>query len=597
MLWIVCLVISMVALVLCFTLAAALSKFGSKRHKIISPREILFSGVFISSAMIFIPIYAASFYGENGSVLKTVLLSIHNTMRLFVIDSDYEIIYKGASHLPGMLRSAYSSVAAIIYMIAPLLTFTFVLSFIKNVSAYAKYITHFYCDTCVFSELNEKSLTLAADIAQNKKRNIIVFTDTFIEDDSVNGELLERARELNAICFKKDVISINLRLHSKKSMLSFFVIGADGSKNVEQSLKIIAAYNQRQDTKLYLFSSSIESELLINAVPKGMIKVRRVNEAQSLIARTLYEKGHEVFERAIETDNKERLISAVIIGMGPHGTEMIKALTWFCQMDGYSVQIDAFDSDEKAESKFSAACPELMSARYNGVCRDGEARYRINIHPGIEVGTDEFAGQIKEMIHTTYVLVALGSDEGNIRAAVNLRMLFERIKIKPQIQAIVYSTNKREALSGIKNYSGQAYDIDFIGDMKTSYSEDVVINSELEKEALARHLKWGKEEEFWAYEYNYRSSVASAIHMKAREACGVPGAGKKEEDLTDSEKEITELIEHRRWNAYMRSEGYVYSGSMEKSSRNDLAKTHNSLVHFYDLSEDERRKNRKVGSK
>lgn len=30
----------------------------------------------------------------------------------------------------------------------------------------------------------------------------------------------------------------------------------------------------------------------------------------------------------------------------------------------------------------------------------------------------------------------------------------------------------------------------------------------------------------------------------------------------------------------MRSEGYVYGGTVEKSGRNDLAKTHNCLVPF-----------------
>lgn len=52
--------------------------------------------------------------------------------------------------------------------------------------------------------------------------------------------------------------------------------------------------------------------------------------------------------------------------------------------------------------------------------------------------------------------------------------------------------------------------------MKSSYTEDVIIDSELEGNALEHHLKLGKEKECWIYEYNYRYSMASAIHMKAR---------------------------------------------------------------------------------
>ena len=46
----------------------------------------------------------------------------------------------------------------------------------------------------------------------------------------------------------------------------------------------------------------------------------------------------------------------------------------------------------------------------------------------------------------------------------------------------------------------------------------------------------------------------------------------------------------------MRAEGYIYSGSPEKDSRNDLAKMHNDLVDFSSLTEEEKRKDFWVGS-
>jgi hypothetical protein len=192
--------------------------------------------------------------------------------------------------------------------------------------------------------------------------------------------------------------------------------------------------------------------------------------------------------------------------------------------------------------------------------------------------------------------VALGSDDANINAAVRLRMLFERVGTHPVIHAIVYNSQQRKALTGIRNYRGQAYDITFIGDLESSFTEKVIIDSELEADALRRHLKWGAEEEFWTYEYNYRSSVASAIHMRARIHCKIPGADKTEEMLTEQERDGIEVLEHRRWNAYMRSEGYVFSGSTDKKSRNDLAKMHHDLVNFADLSEEEKRKDSSVGT-
>ncbi len=90
--------------------------------------------------------------------------------------------------------------------------------------------------------------------------------------------------------------------------------------------------------------------------------------------------------------------------------------------------------------------------------------------------------------------------------------------------------------------------------------------------------------------------MASAIHLKARIQCGIPGADKAEQDLTIEERDGIEMLEHRRWNAYMRSEGYVYSGSPNASSRNDLAKMHHNLVVYDVLSDEEKRKDSSVGT-
>ncbi|MBQ8696559.1 MAG: hypothetical protein IJ519_02460, partial [Clostridia bacterium] len=278
------------------------------------------------------------------------------------------------------------------------------------------------------------------------------------------------------------------------------------------------------------------------------------------------------------------------------GTEMLKSLSWFGQMNGYRLQVDAFDMDPLAEDRFMALAPELMSRKYNGVEIAGEPYYKINIHSGISVDTATFAREISKLRRATYVLVALGDDDKNISTALMLRMYFERLGIHPTIQAIVYNSQQKNALRGIRNYRGQEYDIDFIGDLESYYSSEVIINSDLEADALKRHMKWGAEDEFWTYEYNYRSSVASAIHMKARKACGIMGADKREEELTVEERDNIEVLEHCRWNAYMRSEGYIYSGSKDKASRNDLGKMHHDLVDFASLSDEEKRKDSSVGT-
>ena len=592
--WLTCFLLSVCSL-LFFVILAVVSANG-RIGKHLNAFYTMFGGVFVSAVFLFFPVNAAVTDMSGISNLQSVLLSIFRAMQIFTIGTEFEVVTNSISYCPDGLDVCFKILAAFIFVIAPVFTFGFVLSLFKNISAYSRYLGAFFKDVYVFSELNEISLALAEDIKKNNPKVAVVYTDVYEKNDEVFGELSEKAKTLNAICFKKDLLAINFKRHSKNKQILFFTIGNDETENLNQSLKIIGLYNMRENTRLFVFASKVESELLLTSVNKGFIKVRRVNAIRALINRNLYESGTLLFDNAgIGTDGSKK-ISAVVVGMGGYGREMVKALSWYCQMDGYSVEINAFDKDELASKKFNALAPELMSPIYNGVSVEGEAQYLINIHSKIDAETSCFADAISKIKNATYVFVALGRDDININTAVTLRMLFERIGIHPVIQAVVYSSEQKRALAGIKNYRGQEYDIQFIGDLESSYAENVIIDSELEEDALSRHLKWGEEDEFWTYEYNYNSSVASAIHMKARIHCDIPGADKKEADLTEAERNIIEVLEHKRWNAYMRSEGYIFSGSKDKSSRNDLAKMHHDLVDFESLSDEDKRKDSKVGT-
>ncbi|MBE6587675.1 MAG: hypothetical protein E7647_04585 [Ruminococcaceae bacterium] len=571
------------------------SKTRYRRGRLLDPAKIFFAGIVVSAVLLFIPIYMDTFKDGDCGAFETFLIAIHNMIRLFIVDGEFEFITTHLSGLSVGLSRAYTVFFSFLFVVAPLMTFGFVLSFFKNVSAYKRYLTHFYSNAYIFSELNEKSIALAESLFKNdKKKRIFVFTDVFEKDEEECYELIERAKEIGAICFKKDIVTIDFSWHSKKAQLNFFAIGVDLSENISQSLSLIERFKYRENTNLYVFSTQVESELLLtNAFnqehKEGMtetkIKVRRVNEVQSLISRTLFDVGYDkIFCSAYEDEKGTKQISALVVGMGNHGKEMTKALAWFCQMDGYEVRINSFDSDPRACDKLTALCPELMDPRFNGVFDvEGEAKYEIRVHSGVDVETKSFEDAVASLPRVTYVFVALGNDEKNISTAVRLRALFARLGYAPKIHAVVYNADKKEALTGITNFKNQKYDIDFIGDIRTSYSEAVILDSDVEAAALKRHMMWGKEKEFWQYDYNYKSSIASAIHRKMKSLCNIPGIDKAPSERTEEELWGIRTLEHCRWNAYMRSEGYAYGGTVEKEGRNDLAKLHNCLVPFRDL--------------
>lgn len=585
MLWTVFFILAVAIL-----LAAIIVSLWLKRTKtqkgIVTPLNCMLAGCFLSAFLLFVPIYYNDLVRKEFSVLKTLLLSLLDTINLFTVNVDSSIVSEGVGAAPAWLSGYYSVFAFILYVIAPVMTFGFLLSFLKNISAYLRYLFSYGKPLYIFSELNEKSIALATDIVKNHGKVRILFGNVFEKNEETSFELIEQARKLGAICFKKDVTAVDLKMHSKKREIHIFVMGKDEMENLNHAIYFIDHYKERKSTFLYLLTNGIESELLLAGKDKGHMRVRRINEPAALITRVLYEEGTDIFDSALPVSSTEKKITAVVVGMGSYGTEMVKALSWYCQMDGYSVQIHAFDKDKLAEERFSALCPELMGGEY-----------AITVHGDVDIETKAFATEIAKLNHATYVFVALGSDSENIKAAVQLRMLFERNGAKPKIHAVVYNSEVKEALQNVTNFNGQPYNIDFTGDVQTSYSEKVVMDFEVEEEALQRHLKWGEEEAFWKYEYNYRSSIASALHMRARIHCGIPGATKATEELTTKERDIIEQLEHRRWNAYMRAEGYVYSGSPNKETRNDLGKMHHNLSDFSELSEADKRKDSQVGAK
>ena len=584
-----------------------------------TPAKTMGIGTFLSALLLYAPICWHDFsHPANlfSRAVQTILISTHHAARLFTFDGDFKAITQGILSESTSLQLLYTTLGALLFVMAPMLTFGFVLSLFKNFAAYRKLLSHPRAPLYVFSELNERSLALAKSVISNHKKAILVFAS--VDEKNATTALAEDAKELGAICLKNDMPALNLKFHTSDSGIYFFAISEDDAKNISHAISVVTnpLYRYRKSTRLYVFSVSSEGTLITSGLQNKLsmeieksksegsrrpeIFLKRVNSVRSLIYRTLYDEGEKLFYSAVPSADGEKTVSALVLGTGSQGTEMIRALSWFGQMQTpsvkYRIDINAFDKDEKASERFSALCPELMSEDYNGVFVEGEAQYKIAIHGGMDVSTSLFTEKIKSLGSISYVFISLGSDELNIHTAVALRTLFEQLHQKPIIEAVVYDSKRKKELKDAKTAFGDDYGIDCVGDLDTLYSEDVIVHSALEEAAMEIHSRYGSPmHDFWAHEYNYSSSMASAIHNEVRIRLGVPGAGKKE--LTEKERDFIELLEHRRWNAYMRSEGWVYSQCKSPESRNNLGKMHHNLVCFKELSDIDKRKDSTVATK
>ncbi len=606
--------------------AFVVSKLRYKRKRLLTPNRTLILGTFVSAAVLFCPLYLEVFTDSVGIVEwgKSILIAIQHSIRLFAFDGDYMDIVDSVADLAPTVQMLYTALGAFLYFFAPMLTFSLILSFFQNISAHRKYVLSFWKHTHVFSELNEKSLALASSIdeAYNKigtgkrrrwrffRRALIVFTDVLDTDDEESLDLFEEAKEIGAILFSKDLESIRYRFKRMSfRKVDFYLISDDEEEKIRHAEGIMREYDM-EGVELRVFSDDIRSELLLAAKNVQRMRVIRVNDIQSLIYHNLDVHGLRLFQNARSVSDTERVISAVIVGLGKYGIEMMKALTWFCQMDGYKIKINAFDIDEHAREHFTNLCPELMSEKLNGREIPGEARYEINIHGGIDSNSLAFADALAEITDATYIFVCLGTDEDNLATAVRIRSLCERVRgthdsFTPDIETVIYDPNIRntmgvkwdegaeeENIDGVTNFKKQSYHLHMIGDLKHFYSVATLIDSELVEAGKQVHLRWGDESEFWKFEYNYRSSVAKAIHerLRAKINLDIPGASKDWNSRTQDEKLAIGKIEHVRWNAYMRTEGYQFSGNKEKTSRNDLGKLHHNLVPVTELTDEDLRK-------
>ena len=556
--------------------------------RLLTPFNTLLAGVLAAVYIALLPVLR-EFLRDSPGVLRMLMLTLHQTMQVFTINIDGGALLENVRCAEDSMTRVYSGYLSVLFVLSPVLTFGFLLSILRNANAYRMYLTHYFSEVYAFSGPDAKSVSLAADLKKNHPKAQIVFAGC----GEGGAEWQEQAKALGAVCFSGDLLSIGLAHHSARAPITVFAVSEDEPENIRMALRVLEAFRNRENTSLYVLSGGTEGALVLSGAEKGKVRVRRVDEERNLIYHDLYNRGEELFAHALAREGEAfRRISAVILGLGRHGSEMLRALSWYGQMDGYRLTVDVFDLDPAAENRFSALYPELMAPAFNGADNPDDTRYTIRIHSGVDVTTQTFLNEIKKLRDTTWALVALGSDEGNLRAAAALRQQFERMHLphKPVIRAILFSTERKNALANVKNFRGESYDIEWIGDLKTSWSEEIIMNSRLEREALQGHLAWGDEDSFWNYEYNYRSSMAAAIHRKAREACGIRGADKPEDQLTEEERETIEFLEHRRWNAYMRSEGYVFSGSTDKKTRNDLGKMHHDLVDYEALTEEEKRK-------
>lgn len=526
------------------------------RGSVLAPLQLGTLGIFLAVAFMFIPYYFKQYsFGDGCTVIRPILLSLHNSLRVFILDGDFDCIPKVIAEEKTWLQVSYSLYAALLYILAPFLTFSNLLPLFKNMKGELRYRFARKSKHYIMSELNAKSLALAKSIRKKEKKSVIVFTDVFERNEENAQELLAEAEALDAVFLRRDITHVDIS--GKEGDVEFFLLGANESENISQAVNITTQLKQADgknryrkkkncNIKVFLFSKNNSATYIMDSMRyenllhtandqysmDSKFMLRRINEVKQLIWNTV--PSMHVFDIAQKNDNT---LSVLIVGFGSYGMELFKMLTWYCQFEGYRLQINIVDklgkekhgSHQAKSGKYGVRslidrfAPELM--RLNRSEIEGESSYDIEILPPMDMETSYFAdllfykGEDAEKTYyaerlkgTNLVLVGLGDDDLNIDTAVYLRSLFDRVKgmkakknttwedEQVEIYSVVYDDQK----SGVLHYDGKSkrntltnhaeipYHIHFIGKMSDQFDYSNIYNPDLEMAARAHHKDWSE---------------------------------------------------------------------------------------------------------
>lgn len=536
---------------------------------------LVFAGIYISLFFLMFMTHLSELDGGIKGLWQAICYAFYRAAAVFVFSGDYISVFDHASELEGFISPVVKVLAACLFVLAPCMTFGFVISFFGSLKEKIKLVAGYRRETYVFSAVNDQSIALANDLLEHDPGRMIVFAH--VSDD------VQLPKRRGIVPFSASVTELPLHRHSANAKICICLLD-EGDTVTRDTLKLVEKFGTCKNMILYMFAETKEAALMQEAIDseKLRMQVRRINEPLLFVYRYLYDNGKTLFDEDLQI---------AVVGLGSYGREMFKAVTWYAQMPGYELKMHGFGEDDLSCERLRLDSSELFDEKHNKVRIEGEAVYNLDLHTLSGDLPEQIAAQVLET-KPRYIFLDLEDDTRNLETATAIRILALQQGIKIQIVTMIRDTEKNRNLQDLRNRSNQPYEIAFIGSDASRYSEEMTFHSDLEAEGLRRHMQYcdkSNEEErirqekfFYRYEYNYRSSIASAIHKKAKLDCKVKGADLPPEERTKSELNALRVLEHRRWNAYMRSEGFVYG-----PERNNLAKVHPDLVPFDQLSLEE----------
>ena len=551
--------------------------------------------------------------------VEEIFNSLIRTMQTFSLDENYfgSIVIGKKLFLnefnSRFLSEFYGLFASILNVCAPIIGGAIILGILTSIFPRMRLFFMPFRERYVFSELNERAICLAEDIIKeagnNKKQPLIIFTDAYTDYSSeATSELFQKAKDIGAICLKDDILKIYF-LYVKD--LHYILIDEEDINNIHSLITLVSENIKRfkRGCHIYVFSQNPEASSIVKKLIKdhkletSEIIIKLIQEYTSIVYNLFNDVPlyYPLLAKSLSNYSEKEELIVTIIGGGKIGMEVFLGAYWCAQMLDCKLRINVITKKvKKFKAKVDFINREIL---LSGI----ERQELLRVFPNQDIYAEPYASftfystdvegdglfRILDKKDTTgfslllsdYFIIALGSDNLNITTAVNIdrkirrealnerKDLNEFISNKPVIAYSVYDSKINEELNKINSQNNYTY-LHAFASLKKIYSCKNIFMNNIKALAYDINKKHNKEDEakFMKDEYNWWSSIARTFHFNYKVfSIRLLELTKKHEDVTEDEitnywKTVQEnetfnkrvsWLEHRRWNAFMRTKGFT----------------------------------------
>jgi len=561
---------------------------------------------------------------DNLNFFEEFLNSIFHSLQVFSLDASFTksitigkemFTEEYGSKLLADIFGAYNS---LIYVIAPVLGGAILFGLLTRAFPYLSLTFKPYRDKYVFSELNERSISLAEDIIREALKAqkgllptlpLIIFTDAYGDsEDESTSELLLRAKEIGAVCIKDDIVNLRL-IRTKK--IYYLLMDENDNTNIHTLTSISTGKNKPWNDKckinIYVFSQNKELGSIIK-----MIYAKYKSELANVVIKVVQEYTniaynlfndvplyYPLLKRNIQGSSKEKELILTIIGDSKINLEVFLGAYWCGQMLDCKLKINVITENVQ---RFILTVNSVNQEILQSGLFNGEAdKTLLRVYPKQEIYSPAYAefnfinadlqtgdyleilnkrdGNAPLLIFSDYFVIDLGSDEQNMSIATELSRIIQKEnlgKTAAHQNVIAYSIFDSNTKDIVNSFSIQSEDVFLyaFAAIKDIYSCKNIFMKHINEPAFSISKVHSKAdmESFLKDEYNWWASIARVLHRKYKiYSVGLlsprenPGVINKDEiekywEMTDSNDETCDRLtwlEHRRWNAFLRTKGFA----------------------------------------